>query len=54
MTTPTPVAPHARFGLASFDAYLVALRFYREVVAACRDLRANALRRSAELALVCS
>ena len=43
MTTPTHVAPNARAGLASFDAYVVALRFYREVVAACRDLRGNAV-----------
>ena len=41
MTTPSNVAPSVPFGLARFDAYAVALRFYREVVVAVRDLRGN-------------
>src|SRR5688572_29311691 len=43
MTTPSNV-PHAiPSGLARFDAYAVAIRFYREVVPALRDLRGNAV-----------
>ena len=43
MTTPSNVTPQVRFGLASFDVYVVALRFYREAVVACRDLRGKAV-----------
>ena len=43
MTTPTNLAPTSPSGLARFDAYAVAIRFYREVVPALRDLRGNAV-----------
>src|SRR5262245_40289786 len=41
MFTPANANREARFGLATFDAYNVAIRFYREVCAAAQSLRGN-------------